>query len=844
MRKMMMWMVVIICAVAAVNTQAGTLIISQYYEGASYDKWVEIYNATDAAVDLGTAGYRLGLWSNASRELWKSGTAASASVALTGTLPAGGSLLVSHTSAALPSYATADIQNASVCNFNGDDSVILYTGETYDFANVVDAFGITNATTVAANLSFVRTNTLTDGVNTDFDAVEWIQFSNAEVDAAAESTNERLGYHSISGVAPVVSTNVKFTASAAAVDEDAGTYEITVIKTLAEGNVSGQIELGGTAAEGPDYSLSGTNFTMNGTTTSATFTVTITDDLEQEGAETITLTLANVVGGTPASPTVFTLTINANDFGASSVIISQYTETDSGTIPKGIEIWNVSGGDITFDDGANKLEVYKGVNGGALAIDFTLTNGTLVAGDVLVVGTSDMIPDVEKAFTFSGNDALSLELGGVLQDVFGTPGVDPGVAWTNNGISSKDQNIQLKDGITDGDKDGWTDPSERFELVAVGSDLTGFGVAPGGAPQTNVKFTASAASVSEGVGTYDVIIVKTLAEGTVSGTIELAGTATEGVAEDYTVSSTNFTLDGAITSATITITVNDDAIEEVAETVILTLANVTGGTVVSPSVFTLTIAANDAPPQGILSFRFTADPFLQVTTKDSNLTVSDMALSAGEIETDKTYSYFTNSPCIEETGGWSEPDQATAKNFTFSLEPAPGYAVAVTGISFSAYRTSAGPGTLGFDIRSGTSTYAADFPSAELVEVNQAVTGITGEESSMTVLIQGWTNAVLGTSGGGIFRLDDVVIWGTVTPTGSGPTQPDITGFEVPAGASASVTLLSVNGQTYNLEYTVDPTATPVVWTAADTVAGDGNEITLSDADPADVMRIYRVTTE
>ena len=114
----------------------------------------------------------------------------------------------------------------------------------------------------------------------------------------------------------------------------------------------------------------------------------------------------------------------------------------------------------------------------------------------------------------------------------------------------------------------------------------------------------------------------------------------------------------------------------------------------------------------------------------------------------------------------------------------------------------------------------------------------------MTVLIQGWTNALSSSTGGGDFRLDDVVIWGTVTPTGSGPTQPDITGFEVPAGSAASVTLTSVNGQTYYLEYTVDPTATPVVWTAADTVVGDGNEITLSDGDLADTVRIYRVTTE
>jgi len=647
------------------------------------------------------------------------------------------------------------------------------------------------------------------------------------------------------GGAAVV-TNVKFTASAASVDEDAGTYEITVIKTLAEGNVSGQIELGGTATEGggADYTIDATNFTMNGATTSATFTVTINDDADQEGSETITLTLANIVGGNPVSPTVFTLTINANDFGASQIIISQYTETDSGTTPKGIEIWNVSGGDITFDGTDNLLDLKIGVNGGVPASALTVNSGTLANGAVWVIGTADMSPTVEKSFTFNGDDAMVLELGGVVQDVFGQPGVDPGDYWAGNGVSTINQNIQLKDGITDGDKDGWSDPSERFETVAAGSDLTGFGVAPGGSPQTNVKFTASAASVSEDVGTYDVIIIKTLAEGTVTGTIELGGAALEGGAADYTVSSTNFTLDGATTSATITITVNDDALQEDAETVVLTLANVAGGTVVSPSEFTLTIAANDAPPQGILSFRFTADPFLQVSTKDPNLTVSDMALSAGAIATDETSSYFPNNPSIKASGGWAAPDQTTAKNFFFTLEPAVGYAVAVTGISFRAYRSPAGPGSLGFDIRSGTSTYAAEFPSGELVELNQAVTGITGEESSMTVLIQGWTNALSSSTGGGDFRLDDVVIWGTVTSTGSGPTQPDITGFEVPAGATASVTLTSVNGQTYNLEYTVDPTAAPVVWTAADTVVGDGDEITLSDADPADVMRIYRVTTE
>jgi hypothetical protein len=46
------------------SSASGELIISQYYEGASNNKWIEIYNPGSSAVDLLAGGYRLGLWSN------------------------------------------------------------------------------------------------------------------------------------------------------------------------------------------------------------------------------------------------------------------------------------------------------------------------------------------------------------------------------------------------------------------------------------------------------------------------------------------------------------------------------------------------------------------------------------------------------------------------------------------------------------------------------------------------------------------------------------------------------------------------------------------------------------
>ncbi len=277
-------------------------------------------------------------------------------------------------------------------------------------------------------------------------------------------------------------TNVCFTSAGASVGEGSGSYVVTVYKTQASGDVSGQVVVSGTATEGAgaDYTISGTNFTLNAATTSATFTVTINDDADEELAETVILTLANVAGGIPQDPSVFTLTINPSDLTGGSVLISQYTETDSGTTPKGIEIWNASAADLTFDSGANLLNVKVAMNGTAATSVLTVASGTLAAGDVWVIGTSDMSPDVVVPFQFNGDDAVVLELGGVVQDVIGTPGSDPGSAWTSNGVSTANQNIQLKLGTTFGDPDGWTDPSERFETVGAGSVLTGFGEPPGG----------------------------------------------------------------------------------------------------------------------------------------------------------------------------------------------------------------------------------------------------------------------------------------------------------------------------------------------------------------------------
>lgn len=645
----------------------------------------------------------------------------------------------------------------------------------------------------------------------------------------------------INGSGGTPMTNVKFTASAAAVNENAGTCEITVIKTLSEGDVGGDIVLSGTATEGVggDYTINATNFTLNGATTSATFTVTINDDSEQEASETVVLTLANVTGGTIVSPSVFTLTINASDAGEPPVWINEINYDPPGTDAG--EYLEVAG-PAAVDLSNYILVLYNGANGqsygtlnltgaiddegcgyGALAFDYSGIqqgpDGVAVAQVGGGVTTLVQFLSYEGVFTASNGPAAgvgSVNIGAqnntnITLQLGGTASNYSGFVWETNAASQGSLNVNQ------------TIP-----------DCTG-------TPPTYVKFTIAADSVTEDVGTYDITVFKTAPEGTVSGEIVISGTASW---LDFAISATNFTLDGATTSATFIVTITDDEELEPAETIIMTLANVTGGTIGTPSALTLTIRANDTPPEGILEFRFADAPFLQVTRKDAHIGVSDMALSSGTIETGvATGDYFPNEPYIEESGGWTAGSQAAAKAFRFTITPDSGYSVTVTGIAFRAYATVAGPSALSYDIGSGLKLFNVDFPSNTLMVISQEVDGVSDQVAPILVQIQGWTNGSRPTAGSGAFRLDDVVIYGVVSGGGT-PSQPSVTVFTVQPGSSASATINSTLGKTYLLQYTEGLNADPVVWTTVDTEAGTGGVIVLEDTTVSGVIRLYRVVEE
>jgi predicted extracellular nuclease len=166
------------------------LFISEYVEGSSYNKALEIYNGTGAAVDLST--YTIELYSNGA-------SSPSQTTALSGTLADGDVFVIAHPSADAAILAVADATNGSVVNFNGDDAVVLRNGATV--ADVIGQVGFDpgsywgsgDVTTV--NHTLRRKETIetgdTDGSDPFDPAVEW--------DSYAVNTFDGLGTHSTGG---------------------------------------------------------------------------------------------------------------------------------------------------------------------------------------------------------------------------------------------------------------------------------------------------------------------------------------------------------------------------------------------------------------------------------------------------------------------------------------------------------------------------------------------------------------------------------------------------------------------------------------------------------------------
>ncbi|MFK8009733.1 MAG: lamin tail domain-containing protein, partial [Saprospiraceae bacterium] len=168
--------------IPTIPSAATDLIISEYVEGSSYNKAIEISNFTGAPVDL--SNYALGKQTN--------GSGSWTTLTLSGTLADQTTYVVVNNSAGASLQAMADLlTTSSVFSFNGNDPVALFKS-----SSIIDMVGLENAGTsnnFATNVTMTRNVDVTEP-NTTYTIGEWTtksqdDFSNVGVHSMTLSSS-------------------------------------------------------------------------------------------------------------------------------------------------------------------------------------------------------------------------------------------------------------------------------------------------------------------------------------------------------------------------------------------------------------------------------------------------------------------------------------------------------------------------------------------------------------------------------------------------------------------------------------------------------------------------------
>lgn len=173
---------------------------------------------------------------------------------------------------------------------------------------------------------------------------------------------------------------------------------------------------------------------------------------------------------------------------ATDLFFSEYIEGSGSN--KALEIYNGTGAAVDLAAGTYQVLRY---NNGATSPNSTINlTGTVTDGDVFVlVDTSADAPflaegDQTGALSYNGDDAMVLMSNGVVIDVVGQVGFDPGAEWFNNGVGTANQTLRRNASVCAGDSDDSDafDPSLEWASFAIDSsdDLGSHTANCGGAP--------------------------------------------------------------------------------------------------------------------------------------------------------------------------------------------------------------------------------------------------------------------------------------------------------------------------------------------------------------------------
>ncbi|MCP5502692.1 MAG: hypothetical protein H7A25_22530, partial [Leptospiraceae bacterium] len=331
--------------------------------------------------------------------------------------------------------------------------------------------------------------------------------------------------------------------------------------------VNYSVTAGSASGSGTDYTLSNGTLTFNAGETTKNITLNINNDSLDEEDETIIITLSSPSNASLGTNTSYTYTINDDDDAPTIAFDSTNASgTESSTsvnIPISLS-GNASAKTITVDYSITGTATGSGT-------DYTLSNGTLTFNPG--ISTQNISLTLVDDTITELNETIIITLSNPINTSIGTNAV---YTYTIND----------------------NDPATVEFSLSTSSGLESL------SPIT-IEVTLSSASGLTGSINYSVT------GGTASGN----GT-------DFTLNSGTLTFNPGETSKTISLSIQDDALDEVDETVQITLSNPNNLSLGSNSSYTYTILDNDNPPT--VSFNLAASNSIDesATTRSINLQLS------------------------------------------------------------------------------------------------------------------------------------------------------------------------------------------------------------------------------
>uniref|UniRef100_UPI003F4C903B putative Ig domain-containing protein n=1 Tax=Xanthomonas cannabis TaxID=1885674 RepID=UPI003F4C903B len=432
---------------------------------------------------------------------------------------------------------------------------------------------------------------------------------------------------------------------------DAFVYTVTLSQTNTSATTV-NLARSGTATSGADYSGAVSSVVVPANASSASFSVTPIADSVVEPDETVTFSVANGTGYSPGSPASATATIVNDDVTTASIAVSPTSVAEDG------------GTNLTYtvtltNPSATAVSIGFSVGGTATSgTDFAAVNSPLVipagltSGSIVIDPTADATSEPDETVVITLNTGSGY--------VVGSPNSATGTI--------------LNDDV----------PSLSINDVSVNE---------GNAGTTTATFTVS---LSQPAGAGGVSFDISTADGTAN-----AGS-------DYVASSlSGQTIPAGSSSATFSVLVNGDSLNEPDETYFVNISNVTGANVADAQGLG-TIVNDDTAPA---------------------LSIDDVSVIEGNSGT-------------------------TTATFTVSLSTASGQTVTVN------YATADGTATAGSDYaaRSGTLSFA---PGTTTQTVAISVNGDLSVEPNETyrVVLSSATNATIArATGTGTINNDDAVV--------------------------------------------------------------------------------------